>query len=173
MNFIKSLKLILNFIITVYTNPSRMRHKISALTNHISITCCYPLNLFRLNQFEVGFPLLVILLKEGFQSHSNGCYPYQVSRHISVKDLFYIQNYVGNGLVQPHMSCPTTFDLPYVFLSQTLKSKFTLYTTHVYHMHYGFTTTVQGMAYYGRGHDNLSKPQPIGFLVCYHYNQCF
>ena len=53
---------------------------------------------------------------------------------------------------------PTTFDLPYVFLSQALKSKFTLYTTHVYHMHYGFTTTVQGMAYYGRGHDNLSKP---------------
>ena len=52
----------------------------------------------------------------------------------------------------------TTLDLPYVFLSQTFKSKFTLYTTHVYHMHCGFTTTVHGMTYYGRGHDNLSKP---------------
>ena len=84
-----------------------MRRKISALTNHVSKACCCPLNLFRLNQFEVGFPLLVILLKEWFQSHSNGCYPYQVSRHTSVKDLFYIQKYVGNGLVQPHLTCLT------------------------------------------------------------------
>ena len=52
----------------------------------------------------------------------------------------------------------TTFDLPYVFLSQTFKSKFTLYTPHVYHTHCGFTAIVQGMAYYGRGHDTLSKP---------------
>ena len=66
MNFIKSLKLILNFIVTVCTNPSWMRHKISALTNHISIAFYYPLNLFRLNQFKVRFPLLVILLKERF-----------------------------------------------------------------------------------------------------------
>ena len=63
MNFIKSLKFILNFIITVCTNPSWMRHKFSALTNHVSIACCYPLNLFRINQFEVGFPILVIFLK--------------------------------------------------------------------------------------------------------------
>ena len=53
---------------------------------------------------------------------------------------------------------PTTLDLPYVFLSQTFKSKFTLYTSHVYHTHCGFTAIVQGMAYYGRGHDTLSKP---------------
>ena len=66
MNFIKSIKLILNFIVTVCTNPSLMRHKISAFTNHESIVCCYPLNLFRIYQFEAGFPLLVILLKEGF-----------------------------------------------------------------------------------------------------------
>ena len=66
MNFIKSVKLILNFIVIVCTNPSWMRHKISAFTNHVSIACCYTLNLFRINPFEVGFPLLVILLKEGF-----------------------------------------------------------------------------------------------------------
>ena len=66
MNFIKSVKLILNFIVTVCTNTSWMRHKISALTNHVSITYCYTLNLFRINQFKVGFPLLVIFLKEGF-----------------------------------------------------------------------------------------------------------
>ena len=66
MNFIKSIKIIPNFIVTVCTNPSWMRHKIRALTNHESIACCYPLNLFRIYQFEVGFPLLVILLKEGF-----------------------------------------------------------------------------------------------------------
>ena len=53
---------------------------------------------------------------------------------------------------------PTTFDLAYVFLSQTFKSKFTLYTTHVYHTHCGFTTTVQGMTYYSRDHDTFSKP---------------
>ena len=66
INFSKSIKLILNFIITVCTDPSLMRHKISAFTNHESIVCCYPLNLFGINQFEVRFPLLVILSKEGF-----------------------------------------------------------------------------------------------------------
>ena len=45
MNFIKSIKLILYYIVTICTNPSWIRHKISAFTNHISITCCYPLNL--------------------------------------------------------------------------------------------------------------------------------
>ena len=53
---------------------------------------------------------------------------------------------------------PTTLDLPYVFLSQSFKSKFTLYTTHVCHTHCGFTTTVQGMTYYSRDHDTFSKP---------------
>ena len=74
MNFIKSVKLILNYIVTVYTNPSWMRHKISALTNHVSIACCYPLNFFRLNQFEVGFPLLVILFVKTYVIHLLGTY---------------------------------------------------------------------------------------------------
>ena len=40
-------------------------------------------------------------------------------------------------------------------------SKFTLYTTHIYYMHCGFTITVQGMAYYGHGHDTLLKLYPF------------
>lgn len=41
------------------------------LTHHLLTRCCYPLNLFRLDLFEVHFLPLVILFK-GFQSHSNG-----------------------------------------------------------------------------------------------------
>ena len=57
MNFIMSVKLILNFIVTVCTNLSWMRHKISTLINSMLL----PFKSLRLNQFKIGFPLLVIL----------------------------------------------------------------------------------------------------------------
>ena len=79
-----------------------MRHKFSA--PRIS-SLLLPFKPLKYNQFEVEFPLLVILLKEGFYSHSNGYYPYQVLIHTSINDLFYIQNYISNGLVQPHLTC--------------------------------------------------------------------
>ena len=131
-----------------------MRHKFSALTNYVSIACCYSLNLFRLNQFEIGFPLLVILLKEGFQSHSNECYPYQVSKHMSVKDLFYIQNYVGNGLIQPRLTCLTYSCLKLLILSSHCIQLMYIICIMVSQLQYKeWLTMVMGMTLY----QNLSR----------------